>query len=269
MRRSARLPAGAWSAVVVLTLASFVFLGNPGCGCGDDDLVRRGGTPRCCCDFEWLPPTFVPGDAILSAEGASPGLDVTISPSTFTNAGTQGVVTFTVCIDADHALLDSFVLVARNSPGGTEIGRMSVVYRQRCTPTIGTIAGTAPLNLASPDCGGAPLQCCCTVAWSPTVTVPPGITASLVLVDPSLEPATVTPLAQMTALAPPLYSFEVCVNANHTVPASLVFVLSDTSGEIARLPLTYETTCIATPGDPTGTGSFQLSCGAVDLQSGD
>ncbi len=221
---------------------------------------------RCCCDFEWLPPQGLAGDVSFTAENASAGLNPVITPSTVTSVEMQSIVSFTICIDGNHNLLDSFEFVARTSPGGVEIGRMSITYRQRCTPDVGDIPDFGSLNMTSTECGGEDLQCCCQVEWVTGANFPTtNVSFQLQNVDSSLQPASVTPATATGVGANQTSLLLVCVSAHHTTGATMDLVITDTNtgGEIARLPLSYDEFCTPTAGDPTGEGFFNVICSQI------
>jgi len=224
-----------------------------------------GGSPLlCCCNFEWLPDPNTSGDVTLSAQNPSLGLNVQITPSTLTGVNPGVVEAFEVCINADHNLLDNFVLVITTSPGGVEVGRAQIVYRLRCTPEIGDVVGAPTLALGTTDCGN-PLQCCCDIEWlAPTAwNPPPGPwTATLENVDGTLQTATITPSSiDIAAGVPTFVIFTVCVNPGHTIGAAMDIVLRDATGaEFSRLPVDYNFQCVPFPGDPSGEGFWNVLC---------
>ena len=228
----------------------------------DITSTECGGEPlTCCCEFDWLPGPNDSGDVNLTVANASPGLTVQITPSTLTGVSPRVFQSFTVCINADHNLLDAFDLVI-SSTAGPELGRARIVYRLRCEPDIGDVPGAASLVLTSTDCGGDPLQCCCDIQWqSPTSPSFAQIDATLENVDPSLEVATVTPAQVLNLPAGDFQIFTVCVNPAHDIDATLDLVLRSPTGlEIARLPLEYTAVCLPQPGDPSGEGFWSVLC---------
>jgi len=226
--------------------------------CGGDPLL-------CCCEFDWLPGPNDDGDVSLTTTNVSPGLTVQITPSTLTGVSPRVFESFTVCINADHNLLDSFDLVVTRTSDNQEFGRARIVYRLRCEPDIGDVPGTTSLALTSTDCGGDPLQCCCDIEWlSPTSPAFAQIFASLENVGATLETATVTPTQVDNLPAGNTQVFTVCVNPGHTLNETLDLVLRAATGaEIARLPLLYADPCIPEAGDPSGEGFWTVLCTQV------
>ena len=112
-----RLAHNFFGAVLGLGLLSLVFLGSPGCGCGDDALLPPlDRVPEeCCCDFEWLPPRIAGGsDVVLSIENADAGLGAVVTPTLFTSVNFTVPEAFTVCVSEEHPLGDC----GRSLPSG-------------------------------------------------------------------------------------------------------------------------------------------------------
>lgn len=224
-----------------------------------------GGEPNlCCCEFEWLPPVDYTGNVTITAENASPGLTVEITPSTINGVVPRTFYTFTVCINADHNLLDGFELVITDTTG-PEILRSQVVYRLRCEPDFGNVEGPEGQQLGSPDCG-TPTQCCCDFEWFLTdpdlVLPPPPWSVALENVDSSLEAASINPtVVDFLDIPPAVVLFTVCVNSAHTLGAAMDIVVRDSSGaEFARLPMDWQPQCTPAIGDPSGAGNWINLC---------
>jgi len=236
--------------------------------CGGDPLT-------CCCNFRWLPPVDYTGNVTLTAQSPSPGLDVTITPSTINGVVPRTFYDFQICINGDHNLLDQFTLVIADAGGGGDVLQSTIVYRLRCEPDIGVIAG-APQGLTTTDCGGSQLTCCCEFEWiltDPDFNPPPSPwTVTLENVDPTLEVATVTPTTiEFVDTAPTTVLFEICVNAGHTLGAAMELVITapDPTGgstpiELARLPMDWTPTCLPVTGDPSGFGTWINLCAGPD-----
>jgi len=212
--------------------------GSPGFDLTTTDC---GGPPlRCCCLFEWVPGRTAQETVDLVVENEDDGLDVTISPSTLTGVEPDVMETFTVCVAADHLLLDGFDLVVRFD--GSEIGRARIVYRTRCTPEIGDLPGHAPLLLTSTECGAVP-QCCCTFEYDP----PRGTNGDVALTVENETPGLNVQIEPDVVLAggdePPF--FTVCVTPDDTtVPGfRLVATHVATSEVLGRLEFLYVDPC--------------------------
>ena len=139
MGTKTRLPRSLFNAVLGLGLLSLVFLGSPGCGCGDDDLRPPDDQrpPRCCCDFEWLPPRIANNDdVVLTIENADIALDAVATPTVFTNVSFTVPETFTVCVNEEHPLGNQLELVFRDQVTNEEYSRAMLSYKTRCRPEI-------------------------------------------------------------------------------------------------------------------------------------
>lgn len=271
MDRAAWLPRGAWSAVVVCVLASLVFLGSPGCGCGDDNLIpRRGGTPRCCCTYEWLPPRDLDSSTVvISLFDADPSLQAAALPSVLTGVTPLEPVTFQVCVNADHDLGAQLTLVIQDQ-GGTgarEYGRVLLLYKSQCRGDIEPLTGD--LDLISPDCGSGVLRCCCEFEWLPGRTTPSSVNLSLENEDASLN-ASIFPTTLNGVEPGVVETFTICVDADHDLLDALDVVirpnvtavdpgLASAISEVGRARLVYRLRCTPDAGDVVGSPTLDLA----------
>ena len=272
MGTKTRLPRSLFNAVLGLGLLSLVFLGSPGCGCGDDDLRPPGDErpPRCCCDFEWLPPRIANNDdVVLTIENADIALDAVATPTSFTNVDFRVPETFTVCVNQEHLLGNQLELVFRDQVTNEEYSRAMLSYKTRCRPEIQPLSDIT--NLISTDCGGdEPLQCCCEFEWRPGPNMSGDVTIAAENVSAGLNPV-ITPSA-INGVGPDSIEFiEVCVDVDHPIGAQMDLVIRQAgSGALMGLAqLLYDQRCEPTIVPTTAFPALDITsteCGGEPLQ---
>lgn len=278
MNRRTWLPRGAWSAVIVCALASLIFLGSPGCGCGDDFVPPdRGGSPRCCCTFEWVPPRDIQDTTVfVELENADASLEAAATPSTFVGVQPLELLTFQVCVSVDHLLGDAVTVVIRGQ-GGTVYGRAELIYDTRCRPVIEIL--TKGFELVSPNCGGGTPQCCCEFEWLPGPNATPSVEILLENVDASLNP-TISPSTLNGVVPGEIETFTICIDADHTLLDGLDVVIvpnasltapqaAEIIAEVGRARIVYRLRCTPEIGDVPNTTPLDLTsteCGGDPLQ---
>ena len=232
-------------------LLSLVFLGSPGCGCGDDDLTPTdpGGPGRCCCDFEWLAPrTALGSDVAITIENADVSLDAEVTPALLPNVSFTVPEQFTVCVNEEHLLGPSLDLVFRDDATNVEYGRAALIYDVRCRPVIELIS--SGMDLVSTNCGGGqPLQCCCEFEWLPswqdgdlidvTITAE-NVSAGL---NPVITPTAITDVAEGE-----IELIDICVDVNHPLGAQMDLVVTEQPGGfiVGVVRLVYDEQCVPT-----------------------
>lgn len=262
-RRSRWLTAG--MGIVLLSLA---LLGSPGCGCGCDEYPPDTGG-ECCCVFVWTVPTFFPGGNIqIVIDSQTPGLNAVITPSLFQDVQGGQDLTFEVCVDADHPLNASLILeffpalgggLQAGGAGPAALGGITLRYPLPCQPIFEPYPGT---KIYSPDCG-FPDPCCCTYVWTPEPNLQNETVQ--VIVDTAtvgLNPVIPTQLFNVSQGQPT--QFEVCVDANHPLPAQMIVTLERGKGLYAgSFALTWTDRCDPdiTPG--IRTPIYSTNCGDV------
>ncbi len=259
--RDARRRRRVWGPFLGLALLSLVFIGNPGCGCGDDLTPGLLSTP-CCCTFVWYPqPDLANASVEIVVVNGGATLSPVITPSALVGVNTDQPQTFTVCVAPDHALGAQVGIEFRDSGTATVYGSAQIVYNVQCVPTV--IEG-ARTPLFSPNCGGVG-TCCCDLEW--TNTSPVGATfnvrVELQNADASLG-ATVTP-SVVTSVGPMGTAlFQICVNEDHDLGATMTvnIVDDDTDQVLESAFLSYDQRCTITQvPPPLGlVASFNFIC---------
>ncbi|MFV1959756.1 MAG: hypothetical protein ACC662_10135, partial [Planctomycetota bacterium] len=220
-----------------------------------------GAKPECCCTFEWIPDAD-DEDVVINVVNADGSLQAIVTPSSFTDVINE-VITFTVCVNVDHAIGASLKLEFRspNPNNGSNYGDATLTYDARCNPTITPGPWT---TLYSTDCGDGPPRCCCQIEGLSPVTSggPDNVRIEFESVEPGLNP-TGSPQVATGVSNAGFAIFDVCVDQNHALGVQMDVVLydDDTDLEIARLPVIYNDRCVPTPGDPSGIGTFSVLCG--------
>ena len=240
-----RFSHGLFSAVLGFGLLSLVFLGSPGCGCGDDDLLPPGDErpERCCCTFVWQVPKRANNqDVEITFENEDASLDAEVTPSVLTSVASGEFETFVVCVNEEHLIGDEVQIVFTGAVSGMEFGRAILIYDVRCEPVVELLTD---MNLYSTDCGEPPPKtCCCEFEWWPNPNQVGDVEIVVENVSAGLNPV-VTPstLNGVAFLEPEL--FDVCVDENHPLGAEFNLVIQQQGGGavLGTITLAYNVSC--------------------------
>ena len=263
---------GGFHVVLGLALLSLLLLGSPGCGCGDDDLTPPLGDrgERCCCDFEWLPPSNVVNrDIRLEISNEDSSLEATITPSILLDVSTRELETFTVCVNDDHVIGHMLQLSFVDDATNTVYGAVLLMYKSRCQAAIEPLTGD--IQLTSPDCGGQTLQCCCEFEWLPGWQDGElfDMSISAENVSPGLNPL-ITPSSIPDVEEGVIEFIDVCVDSGHTLGAQMDLVVREDPGGfvVGTVRLVYDARCTPTVVPVTGAPSLDITsteCGGESL----
>ena len=222
---------------------------------------------RCCCTFDWLAPDGVGPVVDIVIPGFDPELLPEAVPSQLTGVSELEWQSFQICINEDHNPPSQLEVQLIDAGSGALYGRAQVFYGAGCE-IVGIEHIEGPNfnedTFFSPDCQGTP-KCCCTFRYEYGPDDPSAYRLAVRDADPSLEPE----LSVTGTISNP-QTFDVCVNVDHDIDATMEVVVLDAADNVVDgMTIQWDPNCLSGiidqigqpgPGDPD-VGFFTLeSC---------